>query len=330
MLLRAMNAILDKLYIKQWNIGLARADIKTILSNGQDTINYTWLPVKKDTRFYADPFIFHDHHGNLNVIYEDFSAEDQYGKISYATLNKDFTPSSSKELLDTKLHLSYPSVFIRDGKTYIIPEASKGGDLISYEFDFEKKQLVNPHILIKNVPLLDSTILEHKGKFWVFATHRGLYGNSKLYLYYADDWKGPYTPHPANPVKSSINGTRPAGNFFSYNGEIYRPTQNCKKYYGKSISINKITQLDTETFSEEPVLTLRPPKNTNFNYAIHTINFSGDVIVIDGLRRIFNPLEQIKSFLLKKARLPKMVYPLVNLYTTNEYFLPQVTWMLEV
>lgn len=327
--MRLFNALIDKLYIKQWNIGLVRANIKDIIEKGQGDLKYHWLPAEKDTRFFADPFIFKNPDGNINVIYEDYTYSDQYGKISMTMVDKDFKPLMSRELLDTQSHLSYPNVFHENGKTYIIPEASKGGHLYSYEYDFENHRLINRKMIMENVPLLDSTILRHEGKYWLFATHRGANSNNKLFIYYSNNWDGPYTPHQANPVKNTLNGSRPAGNFILSGGEIYRPTQNCGDYYGKSITLNKITRLDEEGFAEEPKIDLCPPKNTNFNYAIHTINFSDDVIVIDGLRRLFKPMEQIRIFFRKKMKMTKLVYPLVNLYTTNEYFIPQISMMME-
>jgi hypothetical protein len=290
------------MFVKQWAIGLAKADIGELLTNGADHLKYHWLPISEDTRFFADPFIFPNTDGNLNVIYEDFSYYGQYGKISLSTVDKDFNLLASKEVLDTGSHLSYPNVFVQDGKTFIMPEASKAGNLYCYEFDFAAQKLGNRRTIIENVPLLDSTILYHNNKYWLFATHRGPDSNNKLYIYHSPDWFGPYTPHQANPVKNNLDGSRPAGNFIKSNGEIYRPTQNSKDYYGKSITLFKIARLDEKQFEEEAVLDIKPSKNSNFNYAIHTINLSGDVIVIDGLRRLFKPLEQLKIFLNAKSR----------------------------
>lgn len=323
------NKIFDKLFIKQWNIGLARADIRELIKNGHTDLQYHWLSTQKPTRFFADPFIFKTNNGHINLVYEDYDYYDQYGKIAITTLDSNFNPISSKEILDTKSHLSYPNVFIDNGITYIIPEASKEGGLYSYEFDHNSQRLVNRKMLIEGLPLLDSTILHHNNKYWLFATHRGPESNNKLYIYHAPHWSGPYSAHQGNPVKNDLNGSRPAGNFICVDGEIYRPTQNCGKYYGKSVTINKITSLNEFEFAEVPVLELCPPKNTNFNYAIHTINSSDDVIVIDGLRRVFKPFEQIRILIKKNNNIKKLINPLINLYTTNEYFIPQLLLYME-
>ncbi|MEO7045369.1 MAG: hypothetical protein ABI091_08710 [Ferruginibacter sp.] len=295
-----LSKIYDKLLIKQWNVGLARIDIKQVIRSKIFDPAFTWLPEPEAERFFADPFLFKNNDGNINVIYEDFSNGDQYGKVSLTTVDKNFKVISTKEILDTKSHLSYPNVFIENGITYIMPEASLSNNLTMYEYDFKDQELKNPKDIIKGMQLLDSTILKYKEKYWLFATKRGDTSNSDLFIFYAEKFDGPYAEHAKNPVKKSINGSRPAGNFIEVDGEIYRPTQNSADYYGKSITINKITLLSEENFQEEEHITVEAPKTSKYNYATHTINFSDDVIVIDALRRHFMPFAQIKIFLKKR------------------------------
>ncbi|MEO6669132.1 MAG: hypothetical protein ABIN36_06630 [Ferruginibacter sp.] len=294
-----IDKIADKMFRKQWNIGLARIDVNQLLNKNTYAPDYKWLPIGTANRFFADPFIFKNHDGNINVIYEDFSVDDQYGKISLTIVDDHFHPLFTKQILDTQSHLSYPNVFTENGKTYIIPESSKSGHVTCYEYDFASRSLISAKNIIQNLPLLDSTILVHNNKYWLFATKRGEHSNNKLYIYYADKMAGPYIPHAANPVKNSLNGSRPAGNFLKVDGEIYRPSQNCAEYYGKSVTLNKVTVLSEKEFAEEPVLEIGPPQKSGFNYGIHTINIVDDVIVIDALKRIFMPGEQIGIFFKK-------------------------------
>ena len=293
------DKIADKLFMKQWNIGLARINITELINKKNFSPDYKWLPIKAPDRFFADPFIFKTEDGNINVIYEDFSAADQYGKISLTIVNDKFQPVFTKEMLDTRSHLSYPNVFTENGKIYIIPEASKSGNVTCYEYDSKTRSLVHGKNILENLPLLDSTILVHDNKYWLFATKRGSNSNNKLYIYYAHSLAGPYFSHSGNPVKDSLYGTRPAGNFIKVNGDIYRPSQNCAGYYGKSVILNKIVLLNDREFSEEAVLEISPPSASGFNYGIHTINVLDDVIVIDALKRIFMPVEQVKIFIKK-------------------------------
>jgi hypothetical protein len=291
----------NKFYIKQWTIGLTEVNIYQFLTNGLSEMSFNWIEINNSSTFFADPFVFKNNDGSLNVIYEDYSYFN-YGKISLSTFDQNFKLIASKELLDIGSHLSYPNVFVQNGKTYIMPESSKEGNLYCYEFDFKKSALINKKIIIANTPLLDSTILFHNGKYWLFATHRGPESNSKLYIYHSDQWDGPYCPHQQNPVKNSKVACRPAGNFIVSNGEIYRPSQNNQNYYGESITINKIITLNENEFHEEPFKLITPPKNTKNNFGIHTINISDGVIVIDGLKRVFAPFKQIKILFSKLFR----------------------------
>ena len=129
--------------------------------------------------------------------------------------------------------------------------------------------------------------------------------------FFSDNLLGPYTPHPENPVKSGLNGTRSAGNFIVVDGIVYRPTQNCKKEYGESIEINKITGLNEINFMEVPYLTICINRNNRHNcgiHTIHTINVMNNIIAVDGEQWTFSPIHQFKKFvggLLKSYRLRK-------------------------
>ena len=64
--------------------------------------------------------------------------------------------------------------------------------------------------------------------------------------------------------------------------ELYRPAQNSSGRYGYGMSINRITQLDRQTFREEEVSTVLPNWNKNL-IGTHTISMAGDLTVIDCL-----------------------------------------------
>ena len=293
--MNVFDKITDKFFRKQWNVGLARIDINELFTNKDYSPNYKWLPINGNERFFADPFLIKSPDGKISVLYEDFHVDDQYGKISLVTVDEQFKPVYAKVLLDTRSHLSYPTVYEKDGKTYIIPEASKSGHVTLYEYDHATKSLINQKNIIQNIRLLDTTILYYNDKYWLFATKRGEFSNSKLYIYYANSFEGPYIPHAANPVKDSLNASRPAGNFIIRDGQIFRPTQNCAEYYGKSVTLNKVLVLNEKEFIEEPFIEITPPKRGAFKYGIHTINIVDDVMVIDALKKVFMPFHQINS-----------------------------------
>jgi hypothetical protein len=199
---------------------------------------------------------------------------------------------SQKIVLDTTDHLSYPFVYKENGKIFVFPENAFSGALYSYEFDQVRQSFFNRKEIM-NLPIIDPTILKFDNKYWLFGTMLGDTLNSDLHIFYADDLFGPYHPHAGNPVKKCLDGSRPAGNFIEVDGIIYRPTQNCSNYYGESITITKITELSTSTFSEEEYMVIGANRDDEFNYGIHTINVVDDIIIVDGQKSYFQPVQQL-------------------------------------
>ena len=233
------------------------------------------------------------------------------------TLDRSFKQVNCKILLDTKNHISYPFIFTENNKTYIFPEAGRSGKLSCYEYD-PLNESINFLQDIVDLPLCDSSILKQNGKYWIFGTLSEIEADTKritdykLYVFFSDRLLGPYVPHPGNPIKSGLNGTRQAGNFIEVDGIIYRPTQNCERLYGESITINKVTELNEINVVEEPYMTICINKKNRYNYGmhtIHTINVMNDIVVIDGKRWTFSPIIQLKSYLRNrnKVRLPKRI-----------------------
>lgn len=285
--------------IMQWNIGFSKCDINHIIRNKQGELTFNWMPQFNNAVSVADPFIFKGKDGRLNLLYENFSMSDpsKYGKIFLAVIDKNFKPTDSKQLLDTKQHSSYPFIFIENGLTYIIPETSALNKVSAYEYNHEQHTLSNEKILINNKPLLDASVFKYNNKYWLFATSADNgFDHSKLYIYYADSLFGDYKPHAKNPVKDNADGSRPAGNIINVDGENYRPAQNCSRYYGESITINKINTLTENEFNEEFYLKIKPDKNSAFKSGIHTINVIDDVIVVDGIKMQFRPIKKWKLF----------------------------------
>lgn len=283
---------IDKLHLKQWSIGLTRYKLEDIIREKRTHIPVKWMHPESNKYSYADPFLFSDGNGQVYVLMESVSTVDLDGKITLLTLDESLEVVAEKTLLETEAHLSYPFTFKENNKTYVFPENAFSGSLYCYEFDSDKKILVNKTKVI-DLPLVDASILKKDGKYWLFATMIGEARNRDLHLFYADNLMGPYTPHPGNPVKQDITSSRPAGNLVEVDGQIYRPAQNCESYYGESITINRITKLDTSSFAEEKYFSIRSKGNDAFNYGIHTVNACGDIIVIDGQKAYFQPIKQL-------------------------------------
>jgi hypothetical protein len=295
----------DKLFYKNWTIGICRADIKDIIAKKHFDPDITWLFSNSYSKYYADPFLIKSDDGKLKILHEEFPYDTDYGVLSLVTLDQNFKPKSYKTLLDTKSHISYPFYFIENKKTYIFPESGQSGKLSCYVYD-PVNETMNFLKDIIDLPLRDSTILKKDNKYWIFGTTGTTATGYELYVFYAESLLGPYQPHRNNPVKLGLNGNRPAGNFIEVDGVVYRPTQNCQNFYGESITINKVTELNEKNISEQPymdiVINKRNKNNTGIR-SIHTINVVDNYIVVDGRQWTFSPFKQFKGhFRYKRIR----------------------------
>jgi hypothetical protein len=305
-----------RLFVKGWVLGIAKGNMKDIIRNKTFNPDITWMNLKSLHCEQADPFIFRMGE-KYGILIEDIRVQDFYGKIALITLNKNLQQVDHEILLDAKSHLSFPFIYNMNGKMYVFPEAAKSGKVLCYEFDQVKKTLGFVKEII-DLPLLDATILKHNDKYWLFGVMRdGVSGeNYELMCYYSDDLLGTYTPHGANPLKTGLDGVRAAGNFIEVDGVLYRPAQNCKEDYGKSVAINKISMLNESVMEEEFYMLIDINKKNKYNRnitAIHTINFLDDVIVVDGVKRTFAPVSQYKKMVKEKQH--AAINLVVNKYT---------------
>jgi len=314
---RIFSKYIEKLFFKKWIIGVFRADIKEIIRSKTFDPCIKWLHMGSNDKYYADPFILFPTDENIKILLEEFSFKNDYGKISLLTLDKKFKQVNKKALLDTKNHISYPFIFSENNKIYIFPEAGRSGRLSCYEYDPVNESIGFLKDIV-DLPLCDASILKQNGKYWIFGTLSEIepvterITDYKLCVFFSDRLLGPYIPHPCNPIKYGLDGARQAGNFIEVDGVTYRPAQNCKKQYGESITIYKITELNENNVDEEPYMNICINGKNRSNYGmhtIHTINVMDDIIVVDGIKWTFSPIIQIRTYLRnrRKEKLMKMV-----------------------
>jgi hypothetical protein len=144
-----------------------------------------------------------------------------------------------------------------------------------------------PHeVLLDGVYAVDPTLVAVDGTWWMFVNIgvEGTLNYDELHAFHAPQPFGPWTPHRANPVKSDVRNARPAGRLFWWNGDLYRPSQDCSGLYGSAIVFNRVTRLTPSEFEETPVSRLEPRWAPNLLGA-HTINAAPGITVTDVLVR---------------------------------------------
>ncbi len=203
-----------------------------------------WRDLPDDgSRFYADPFpILHE--GKLTVFVEDFPHSLGKGLISAVSFDEHGPTGTPVPVLERPGHLSYPFVFARDGAVWMIPESGSAGTIDLFRATAFPGGWVHEATLVDGVFASDATLVEHGGLWWIFATVRdggGAYSDA-LHLWSAPEFRGPFTPHPANPVLIDIASARPAGRMVQRGGALLRPVQDCRRGYGAALAIARSDQ----------------------------------------------------------------------------------------
>ncbi len=267
--LRARSGSARRASFAKWCIGLRARVAGTSFDNPAE---YRLIVAPRD-RFYADPFLF-EHEGRTWLFFEDFRYPENKAVISCCELNERGEPDEAFEVLRLPYHLSYPFVFEEGGSIYMLPE-SRGNRTVSLfratEFPRTWEQDSD---LFSGTDIVDATLHHAEdGTWWMFAgVSNGSYSNSdELCLFFADSFRGPWTPHPQNPVVSDVRRARPAGRIFREGGKLLRPSQDCGPAYGYGLVFSEIEEL-TRTCYRESILGRLLPESVPGNTANHTYN----------------------------------------------------------
>jgi hypothetical protein len=276
------------LLTEDWGIGVVRAPLHAFLKpNFRPRIQ--WLARAKANTFRADPFPQGIGPNAKKLLWEEFDRLSDRGVIVEMDLDESGTPTSPPRLaIDNGTHMSYPYLLEHKGEMYCIPETWQSRSVSLYGFDGHQRQWRVVAPIIEDFPAVDPTVLLHDGLWWLWCTNAEDEPDSKLFLWYAFDLRGPWRPHRGNPVKVDVRSSRPAGRPFLFEGSLYRPAQDCSGTYGGGITISRVTRLSTLEFLEEPVVHIEP-WDSRYRAGIHTLAGDGSLTVLDGKRMVMAP-----------------------------------------
>lgn len=273
-----MSGLRQRLICNQnWNIGFCELTTEEFISSGK-LGRVVWLKNPYKDRWFADPFLLEVTENSITVFVEERMVIADRGYLTELVIDrKSFEIKERYVILETDSHLSYPAIIRKDGQIYVYPENALGGPLKMYEYDAVNHQLVNPRVILDE-RVADSTILEKDGKYYPIAVK---YPESleKAYLYESDNIAGPYNQIGDAPVQLSRSCSRPGGNWFFANNNLYRPAQDCSVNYGGALKVMRVESLNP--FQEQEVFSVQP-LNYKYNLGVHTINFLNGLAVIDG------------------------------------------------
>jgi hypothetical protein len=281
-------------HVEIWNVGFTGKSVEQVLRDAHvDDRDVTWCKPHEPGHFIADPFAY-VHRGQARLLVEDY--DQVKGKISSVDLSAGHDALELAVDFEFPFHLSYPCIFEDEGETYCIPEAYQSNRASLYRRTEQGWSLVRH--LIDGLPIVDPTLCKHEGRYWLLFTlqNDGAWGNQKLYAYHAPSLAAPWVPHPLNPVKCDIGATRPAGNVFSAQGMLYRPSQDCSSTYGGAVVINQVVKLTPTEFEERVAARIEPIARGPYPDGLHTLNAMGDRTVFDSKRFAFDWLALRKNW----------------------------------
>lgn len=228
----------------------------------------------------ADPHLMLEN-GSAYLFVEEMNFRERRGYISAYRVQADLGAVTLGPVLREPHHLSFPFVFRHGGQIYMMPEAYEARVVPLYRaIEFPMRWQLERHLL-SDLHAVDSTMIEHDGRLWLFTTVSEFApASGDLYLYSACDLAGPWLPHPMNPIRRGVFGARGAGEIFAAGGRLYRPGQDCSRHYGYAVRLFEITLLTKQEYAEREVTVIEPNIRAG-NFAVHTLNCAEDIVALD-------------------------------------------------
>lgn len=272
---------------EDWNVGYCLCPIEDFInSDKRDSLDIQWLKsnIKVGRQeYFADPFVISTARDTY-LFFEWFSNKKGKADLAVAKMSEHF--NTLYKISDFAEHRSFPFVFEHEGVIYCMPEANKTRKVTLYRFDEDRLSLQHDSDLLIGDAFVDAALYNQGGQWYLFLTPKQ-HSHTHLMIYVADDMRGPYKPHPLNPVKIDCRNSRQGGRIFEMNGRIIRPAQNSTEHYGQSIILNEITAISEDYYEEKEIMEIKPLRNSKYNKGIHTINGDKHITVFDAKRFTF-------------------------------------------
>lgn len=259
------------------------------------------LSLKNPVVISADPFLF-VHKGWLFLFYEELSYYNCGGNIVMRKTKDLKHWSKPYTIIDDPHHYSFPYVFEDNGSVYMIPESGCNDRIRLYKADDDSlesfslvKNLIEQDQRPKDVVFnyCDNVLYKKDGVYYLFTSKYD--GDSyRLELYLSDKLEGPYSPHPASPVRNDSKYGRNGGSIIEYEGKLLRVAQDCSESYGGDIHLLEIDQLTPTSYNEhvfkDHVALTDRRYYRNGSHQLNFAHFLGKTIVATdakGFRRLY-------------------------------------------
>ena len=266
--------------VDQWNVGFARGGARSLIAG--EPLEVEWLPDPPARSFVADPFVV-ERDGKRVLFLEDFNYVRDRGVIDALELDAENRVVRRTRALELETHVSYPFPIEIDGELYLVPENCAANEVALYRCVEFPARWERERALLPAIDGVDTTLFAHGGRWWAFCTRHSTGPSVALHAFHAPGPRGPWAPHPLNPIVVDAACARPAGAPFVLDGVLYRTGQDCSQTYGGAVTIARVDELSLNAYRETIVRRIAPPPG-RFADGFHTISFAGDALVVDGKR----------------------------------------------
>ena len=269
-------------YSPHWRVGWRYTDDAGIWRS-KDLSGPEWRSIPSPAhRFYADPFAV-NWQGRTFVFFEDLDHRVGKGIISAIEFGEAGPIGPVIPVLEEPWHLSYPFLIQHDDELWMIPESTGNRDVALYKcIDFPNRWERHT-TLLSGLELADATIVSRDGLYYLFGAARDGAGgySDTLSIFHASQLFGPWIPFASNPVLVDRASARPAGDFVTLNGKLWRPVQDCTDGYGCALGLAEVVELSPTSFKQTVRHLLRPGPLWP-GRKLHTLNRCGRLELIDG------------------------------------------------
>ncbi len=245
---------LKQLIRPRWRIGIVENSLEGIV-NGEE-LRVQWPANPFHDRWFADPFVLSVNGNEVTLLVEDYRYKDEVGRISRVIVDMERNSIVSCKTILEGGHFSFPAIMRYEGKVYFYPEQSRQGKLELFEY-CPKTETCEYVETISDEPLTDAII--YKGV--VFSTRLPEPNGKTLKMF---KWPSAVQEFKHETRNSALGSAafevvtekeletrnskletfsfseciaRNAGDFFECGGKVYRPAQECNRWYGNALSI---------------------------------------------------------------------------------------------
>ena len=293
---------LKQLIRPRWQIGIVENSLEGIV-NGEE-LRVQWPANPFHDRWFADPFVLSVNGNEVTLLVEDYRYKDGKGRISRIIVDMERNSIvSCKTILDGG-HYSFPAIMKKEGKVFFYPEQSRQGKLELFEY-CPKTETCEYVGTLSDEPLTDAII--YKGV--IYSTRLPNSNGKTLKMF---KWPSAVLEFKHETRNSALGSAalgvmkekeletrnskletfsfseciaRNAGDFFECGGKVYRPAQECNRWYGNALSIQLYENGEFKEVRRIPRL--------------HTLNSYQGVTVVD--RKIF-PFKWVYRLLRKSDK----------------------------